>query len=166
MAEIPRRHGDRYRRIGRKSRTCRQHGCAHTIQYTKENFVERVREITAGEGVPVVYDSVGKDTWEGSLDCLQPLGLMVSFGNSSGPVAPINIGQLATKGSLYLTRPALATYTAKRDDLEAMAKDLFSAIANGVIKVNVRQLYALKDASQAHRDLEARKTTGSTVLTP
>jgi NADPH:quinone reductase len=149
-----------------KAELARQHGCAHTIQYAKENFVARVREITGGKGVPVVYDSVGKDTWEGSLDCLQPFGLMVSFGNSSGPVAPVNIGQLATKGSLYVTRPALATYTAERADLEAMAEDLFSVIASGVVKTEVRQVYALKDAAQAHRDLEGRKTTGSTVLTP
>ena len=149
-----------------KAELAKHHGCTHTIQYTTENFAERVREITDGRGVPVVYDSVGKDTWEGSLNCLQPFGLMVSFGNSSGAVPPVNIGQLAAKGSLYLTRPALATYTAKREDLEAMAADLFEVIANGSVKTEVRQIYALKDAAQAHIDLEARKTSGSSVLTP
>ena len=121
---------------------------------------------TRGAGVPVVFDSVGKDTWEGSLDCLQPLGLMVSFGNASGAVPPINIGQLAAKGSLYLTRPILATYTAKREDLEATAKDLFDVIASGKVKPTIGKTYALKDAAQAQTDLEGRKTTGSIVLLP
>lgn len=149
-----------------KAALARAHGCTHTIVYTRENFVERVRELTSGTGVPVVYDSVGKDTWDGSLDCLQPLGLMVSFGSSSGPVPPVNIGQLALKGSLYVTRPALATYVARREDLEATARDLFDVVASGKVKIELRQTYALKDAARAHRDLESRKTTGSTVLLP
>ena len=142
------------------------HGYDHVIDYTKENFAERVREITGGKGVDVVYDSVGKDTWDDSLSCLQPMGLMVSFGNTSGPVAPVNIGQLAAKGSLFVTRPALATYTAKPKDLQAMAKDLFDVLASGQVKAKVSQTYALKEAAQAHRDLEGSKTVGSTILLP
>lgn len=147
-----------------KAALARAHGCTHTILYTKEKFADRVRELTGGAGVPVVYDSVGKDTWDDSLSCLQPMGLMVSFGNTSGPVAPINIGQLAAKGSLFVTRPALATYTAKPADLKEMAKDLFEALAKGHVKAEVSQTYALKDAAQAHRDLEGSKTVGSTVF--
>lgn len=147
-----------------KAALARANGCTHTILYTKEKFADRVRELTGGAGVPVVYDSVGKDTWDDSLSCLQPMGLMVSFGNTSGPVAPINIGQLAAKGSLFVTRPALATYTAKPADLKEMAKDLFEALAKGHVKAEVSQTYALKDAAQAHRDLESSKTVGSTVL--
>jgi NADPH2:quinone reductase len=125
-----------------------------------------VREITGGAGVPVVYDSVGKDTFEGSLDCLAPRGLMTSFGNASGPPPPFSILTLSTKGSLYLTRPALATYVARRDELEQAAAELFDVVLRGVVKVEIRQSYALRDAARAHRDLEARKTTGSTVLIP
>ncbi|MGY4155558.1 NADPH2:quinone reductase [Bradyrhizobium sp. USDA 4461] len=149
-----------------KAALARANGCDHTILYKSENFASRVRELTSGEGVPVVYDSVGKDTWDGSLACLQPFGLMVSFGNSSGAVPPVNIGQLAAKGSLYVTRPALATYIAKRVDLDAAVRELFDVIGSGKVKVEVRQRYALKDAAQAHQDLEQRKTTGSTVLVP
>jgi len=149
-----------------KAALAKANGCTHTIIYRKENFANRVRELTGGAGVPVVYDSVGKDTWDDSLSCLQPMGLMVSFGNTSGPVAPVNIGQLAAKGSLFVTRPALATYTAKPKDLQAMAKDLFDVLASGQVKAKVSQTYALKEAAQAHRDLEGSKTVGSTILLP
>ncbi len=149
-----------------KATLAKAHGCEHTIVYTRENFFERVKEITGGKGVPVVYDSVGKLTFMGSLDCLQPLGMMVSFGNASGPVDPFSPAILAPKGSLFLTRPTLVHYTAKRDDLVACANDLFDAVKSGKVKIEIAQRYALKDAAQAHRDLEARKTTGSTVLTP
>jgi len=115
--------------------------------------------------VPVVYDGVGKDTWEGSLNCLQPRGLMVSFGNASGAVPPVNLGILSTKGSLYVTRPTLATHVAKREDLVRGANELFDVVSKGIVKIEVNQTYALKDAAQAHRDLESRKTTGSTVFT-
>jgi NADPH2:quinone reductase len=148
-----------------KAALARAHGCEHTIVYTREDFVERVKEITGGKGVPVCYDSVGKLTFMGSLDCMQPLGMMVSFGNSSGPVDPISPAILAPKGSLFLTRPTLVTYTAKREDLVACASDLFEVVGSGKVKIEIAQRYALKDAAQAHRDLEARKTTGSTVLT-
>jgi len=147
-----------------KAALAKAHGCTHTILYTKEKFADRVRELTNGAGVPVVYDSVGKDTWDDSLSCLRPMGLMVSFGNTSGPVAPFNIGQLAAKGSLFLTRPALTTYVAKPDDLREMAKDLFEALAKGHVKAEVSQTFALKDAAQAHLALENGKTVGSTVL--
>jgi NADPH2:quinone reductase len=149
-----------------KAALAKAHGCEHTIVYTRENFVERVKEITGGKGVPVVYDSVGKLTFMGSLDCLQPLGMMVSFGNASGAVDPIAPTIFAAKGSLYLTRPTLVTYTAKREDLVACANDLFDVVKSGKVKIEIAQRYALKDAAQAHGDLEARKTTGSTVLTP
>lgn len=149
-----------------KAALAKANGCTHTILYKSENVAERVRALTGGAGVPVVYDSVGKDSWESSLDCLQPMGLMVSFGNTSGPVSGINIGQLAAKGSLYVTRPVLATYVAKREDLEATAADLFDAIATGKVRPRVGQSYELKDAAQAHRDLEAGRTTGSTLLLP
>jgi NADPH:quinone reductase len=141
-------------------------GCAHVINYSTENFTQRVKEITGGKGVPVVYDSVGKSTWEGSLDCLQPRGMMVSFGNASGAVAPVNIGILAQKGSLYLTRPTLVNYTATRADLEETANSLFSVVSSGKVKVEVSGTYKLADAAQAHRDLEGRKTTGSIILVP
>jgi NADPH2:quinone reductase len=149
-----------------KARLARAHGCDHPIVYTRESFVERVREITGGRGVPVVYDSVGKDTFEGSLDCLSPLGLLVSFGNSSGPVAPFSILTLSAKGSLYLTRPTLATHIAHREDLVAAGRELFEVVRSGAVKVEVRHSYALRDAARAHRDLESRATTGSAVLIP
>ena len=149
-----------------KAKLARENGAAHTIIYTKEDFQARVMEITGGKKVPIVYDSVGKDTFMKSLDCLQPRGLMVSFGNASGAVGPTDLGILATKGSLYITRPSLIAYTAKRDELVAAAKELFDMVSSGKVKVGPRQSYALKDAAQAHRDLEGRKTTGSTVLIP
>ncbi len=149
-----------------KAALARAHGCDHAIVYTRENFTQRVKEITGGALLPVVYDSVGKDTFVGSLDCLRPMGMMVSFGNSSGPTAPFDAGMLASRGSLFFTRPSLMHYTAKRADLVASAKDLFDVILSGKVKIEVRQRYALKDAVQAHRDLEARKTTGSTLLVP
>jgi NADPH2:quinone reductase len=149
-----------------KATLARAHGCDHTILYRHESIVERVREITGGEGVPVVYDSIGKDTFEASLDCLRPRGILVSFGNASGPVAPFDPGILAQKGSLYITRPTLMTYTASREDLLASAKELFEVVLSGAVKIEIGQTYALADAAQAHRDLEARKTTGSTVLIP
>ncbi len=149
-----------------KAALAREHGAAHTILYTKEDFVAKVNEITGGKKVPVVYDSVGKDTFMKSLDCLQVRGLMVIFGNSSGAVPPIDVGILNPKGSLYVTRPSLNGYVAKRDELLASAKDLFDMVLSGKVKISPRQTYALKDAGEAHRDLEARKTTGSTVLIP
>jgi NADPH:quinone reductase len=141
-------------------------GCDHVINYNTEDFVKRVAEITGGKKCPVVYDGVGKDTFAKSLDCLSPLGLMVSYGAASGKVEPFNTGDLAAKGSLYLTRPTLDTYIAKREDLVATANDLFAVVGTGTVKIDINQTYALKDAAQAHRDLEARKTTGSTVLLP
>ncbi len=149
-----------------KAELAKAHGCAHTINYNKENFVERVKEITAGRGVPVVYDSIGKDTFIGSLDCLAPLGMMVSFGAASGPVPPFSLNELASRGSLFITRPSLFNYIAKREDLDAMAADLFDMVISGKVKIEINQRYALQDAAQAHRDLEARKTTGSTILIP
>ena len=149
-----------------KAELARRHGCDEVIVYTRENFVERVKELTAGQGVPVVYDSVGKDTFEGSLDCLRPLGVLVLYGQASGPVPPFNIGQLMTKGSLYLTRPTLVNYTATREDLMAGSKELFDVVQSGAVKITVQQTYPLRDAAAAHAGLEARKTTGSTVLLP
>lgn len=149
-----------------KATLAKAHGYDHVINYRTENFVERVKDITKGAGVPVVYDGVGKDTWGGSLDCLAPFGLMVSFGNASGPVPPFEIATLAGKGSLYVTRPTLVTYTAKRADLVNSARALFEMVMSGKVKVEVPQTYALKDAARAHEDLEARKTTGSTLLLP
>ena len=149
-----------------KAKLARAHGCDHTIVYTRENFVERVKQLTDGKGVPVVYDGVGKDTFMQSLDCLRPRGLMVSFGNASGAVGPTDLGILAAKGSLYVTRPTLNTYAAKRDDLLELTKDLFDLVKSGKVKIEVNHRYPLKDAVQAHRDLEARKTTGSTVFVP
>ncbi|WP_206932186.1 NADPH:quinone reductase [Roseococcus thiosulfatophilus] len=148
-----------------KAELARAHGADHVV-LTSEDLPSAVKKITGGAMVPVVYDSVGRDTFMPSLDCLAPLGFMVSYGNASGPVPPIDIGVLAAKGSLYLTRPTLASYTAKREDLVAVANDLFDVVAKGAVKMNVNQRYKLKDAAQAHRDLEARKTTGSTVLLP
>ena len=149
-----------------KAKLAKAHGYDHVINYREQNFVEEVLKITKGIKLPVVYDGVGKDTWTGSLDCLQPRGLMVSFGNASGAVPPVNLGILATKGSLYVTRPTLGNYVAKREELVANANELFDVVKKGIVKIEVNQTYALKDAAQAHRDLESRKTTGSTVLIP
>ena len=149
-----------------KAELARAHGCDHPILYNEEAWVERVREITNGDGVPVVYDGVGQATFEGSLDCLRPFGLLASFGQASGSVPPFNLGLLAAKGSLYLTRPSLMTYVAKREDLVANARELFDVVGKGAVEIAVRQTYPLKDAAQAHRDLESRKTTGATVLIP
>lgn len=149
-----------------KGELAKAHGCDHVINYSTENFVARVREITGGEGVPVVYDGVGKDTFMGSLDCLRPLGMLVTYGNASGPVPPLDLLLLSQKGSLFVTRPTIMSYTAKRPDLEALGAELFDVVASGKVKIEVHQRYALKDAAQAHRDLEARKTTGSTILLP
>jgi len=149
-----------------KAALARAHGCTHTINYNTENFVERVKEITEGRGVPVVYDSIGKDTFTGSLDCLAPLGMLVSFGSASGPVPPFGMQELASRGSLYVTRPTLFTHTARRADLEAMAADLFGMVESGKVRIEINQRYPLAEAAQAHRDLEARKTTGSTILVP
>ncbi|HKF71577.1 MAG TPA: quinone oxidoreductase [Stellaceae bacterium] len=148
-----------------KAKLAKAHGCDHPIIYTKEDFVERVKEITKGEKLPVVYDAIGKDTWPKSLDCLRPFGLLVSFGQASGAIGPVDLGILAAKGSLYITRPTLNTYAAKRADMVAMARDLFDAVLSGAVKIEVNQTYPLKDAAQAHRDLHARKNTGSTVFT-
>lgn len=148
-----------------KASIAKAHGCDHTIIYTREKFPERVKEITGGRGVPVVFDSVGKDTFYGSLECLQPRGLVAVFGNGSGPVTGVDLGVLA-KGSYYVTRPTLMTYTALRSDLEASAKELFDVVKSGKVKIEINQRYALADAAQAHRDLEGRKTTGSTVFKP
>jgi len=147
-----------------KADLAKAHGADHVIDYSREDFVARVKEITGGKGVPVVYDSVGKDTFLKSLDCLSPLGLMVLFGASSGAVPDFNPGVLAGKGSLYLTRPTLNTYNAKVEDLRASAKRLFDQVLSGAVKPNIGQTYKLSEAGQAHTDLEARKTTGSTVL--
>jgi NADPH:quinone reductase len=147
-----------------KAAIAKAHGCDYPVVYTRDDFVKRVAEITNGKKLPVVYDSVGKDTFVKSLDCLQPYGLMVSFGNASGPVENLNLGLLASKGSLYLTRPTLNTYGAKRENLVAMAKELFDVVLSGAVKIEVNQTYPLKDAAKAHRDLESRKTTGSTVF--
>jgi NADPH2:quinone reductase len=149
-----------------KARAAKEAGAAHVIVYTRENFVERVKEITGGKGVPVVYDSVGKDTFPASLDCLQPRGLFVTFGNASGPIAAFNTGILAQKGSLYLTRPTLATYSAKRADLLAMADELFGMVRSGAVKADVRQEFPLRDAAEAHRAIESRRTMGTTLLVP
>jgi NADPH2:quinone reductase len=147
-----------------KAELAKAHGCDHVIVYGRESFVERVKELTDGAGVPVVYDSVGKDTFTDSLDCLQPRGLMVSFGNSSGAVESFSPSLLAAKGSLYLTRPTLATHIRTREDLEMTTNDLFDVISKGVVTVDINQSYSLQNAPQAHRELEGRKTTGSSVL--
>ncbi|MGK2944629.1 MAG: quinone oxidoreductase family protein [Desulfuromonadales bacterium] len=149
-----------------KAELAKAHGCDYPLLYREEDWVARVREITADEGVAVVYDSVGRDTFIKSLDCLRPLGMLVSFGQASGPVGPFDPGLLAAKGSLFLTRPTLMTYTARRDDLLASAAELFEVVQSGAVKIEVKQTYPLSEAAQAHRDLEARKTTGSTVLIP
>ena len=149
-----------------KAVLAKAHGCDHTIIYTRENFVERVKEITSGRGVRVVYDSIGKDTFMGSLECLRPMGMMVLFGAASGPVAPFDLGLLAKMGSLFITRPTLFTYIAQRSDLLAISGDLFDVVTSGKVRIEVNQTYALRDAAQAQIDLVARKTTGSTVLLP
>lgn len=142
------------------------HGCDHPILYRSDDFVERVRALTGGEGVQVVYDSVGRDTFERSLNCLRPLGLMVSFGQSSGPVPPVPLPALSSRGSLYLTRPTLAAYTATREALLEGAEELFGMVESNVVRIEINQSYRLEDAVQAHRDLEARRTTGASVLIP
>ena len=144
----------------------REQGCVHVINSSKENVVERVRELTGGKGVPVVYDGVGQATLMTSLDCLQPRGLLVSFGNASGPVKSFDLGLLAAKGSLYVTRPTLMSYTAADADLRETASDLVEIVKSGKVKIPVNQRYRLADAVEAHRDLEARRTTGSTVFIP
>ena len=148
-----------------KAKIAKAHGCDHPIVYSREDFVARVKENTRDQKLPVVYDSVGKDTFMKSLDCLRPRGLMVSFGQSSGPVGPVDLGIFAQKGSLFFTRPTLNTYAAARGDLLAMAKDLFDVVLSGAVKIEINQTYPLKEAAQAHRDLESRKTVGSTVFT-
>ena len=150
----------------KKADLAKQHGCHHPIIYTKQNFVDRVKRLTKGTGVPVVYDSIGKATFPASLDCLQPRGLFVSFGNASGPIPDFSPGILSVKGSLFMTRPTLFDYVATRKELEANARDLINVVKKGVVKIEINQTYALKDAAKAHRDLEGRKTTGSTVLLP
>ncbi len=149
-----------------KAELARAHGYHHVIDYRTEDFVARVKEITGGKKCDVVYDSVGKDTFAGSLDCLRPLGMMVSFGQSSGAVPPFSVNILSQKGSLFLTRPTLFTYTATRAGLEQSANGLFDVVGRGIVRIEVNQRYALKDAAQAHRDLEGRRTTGATVLLP
>jgi len=148
-----------------KCALAKEHGAAHVINYAKEDFLARVKEITGGKGVKVVYDSVGKDTWEKSLDCLQPFGLMACFGAASGAPAPFAVGLLAAKGSIYVTRQTVFTHIATRETTQAMADDLFEAVTSGKVKIRIDQRYPLEQVEQAHRDLEARKTTGSTVLT-
>ncbi|CAH0139295.1 Quinone oxidoreductase 1 [Massilia sp. Bi118] len=149
-----------------KAALAKSHGAAHVINYNTEDVVQRVLEITEGAKVPVVYDSVGKDTFIRSLDCLQPRGLMVSFGNSSGAVPAFALSELVSRGSLYITRPTLATYAAKREDLEAMAADLFQMVSSGQVKIEIHQRFPLADAAQAHIALESRRTTGKTILLP
>ncbi|MBI3852483.1 MAG: quinone oxidoreductase [Verrucomicrobia bacterium] len=149
-----------------KAALAKKAGCKHVIVTAREKFVESVKEITKGKGVPVVYDGVGKDTFMDSLDCLSPLGLMVSFGNASGPVAAFNPAVLSQKGSLFLTRPTLFHYTDRREDLVRAARELFAVVKRKAVKIAINQTYPLREAAQAHRDLEARKTTGSTVLLP
>jgi NADPH2:quinone reductase len=149
-----------------KCALAREHGAAFTINYKTEDFAARVKEITGGAGVKVVYDSIGKDTWDKSLDCLRPFGLMASFGNASGPAAPFAPGLLGAKGSLYVTRQTLFTHIATREATQSMADELFGMVTSGKVKIRIDQRYALKDVAQAHRDLEARKTTGSSVLMP
>jgi NADPH2:quinone reductase len=149
-----------------KAALAKAHGCAHTIDYTKEDFAKRVLEINGGKKLPVVFDSIGKDTWEKSLDCIAPLGYMISFGNASGAVPPVALTTLSAKGSLYVQRPTLMTYTATRPLLEETASDLFAAVTSGKVKIEVNQRFALKDAGESHIALAGRKTTGSTVLVP
>jgi NADPH:quinone reductase len=148
-----------------KAELARAHGCEHPIVYTREDFAARVKEITGGRGVDVVYDSVGQTTYMQSLDCLRPMGMLVLFGQSSGPVPPFDLSLLAQKGSLFITRPTLMTYTARREDLLAHARDLFEVVLNGAVRIEAARTYPLSEAARAHRDLEARKTTGSSVFT-
>jgi NADPH2:quinone reductase len=148
-----------------KCALAKEHGAAYVINYTTEDFLARVKDITGGRGVKVVYDSIGKDTWDKSLDCLAPFGLMASFGNASGPVAPFSPGILGPKGSLYVTRQTLFTHIATRESTQAMADELFAMVASGQIVVRIDQRYRLEEVQQAHRDLEARKTTGCSILT-
>jgi NADPH2:quinone reductase len=148
-----------------KCALARAHGAAHVVNYRTENFVERVKEITRGVGVKAVMDSVGKDTWEGSLDCLRPLGMMISFGAASGAVPPFSVGTLAAKGSLYVTRPTLFTHVAKRETCQEMADDLFAMVGGGRVKIEISQRFPLERVADAHRALEARETTGATILT-
>ena len=149
-----------------KAELARAHGCDAPIRYDRDDVVSRVRELTDGKGVPVVYDSVGQSTFEQSLDCLAPLGTLVSFGQSSGSIPPVNLGILSQKGSLYVTRPTLMTYTAAREDLLASANELFDVVQRGSVKINIHQRFALREAADAHRALEGRQTTGSTLLLP
>jgi NADPH2:quinone reductase len=149
-----------------KAQLAKEYGCTHVINYKTEDFVKRTKELTNGQGVDVVYDAVGKDTYPGSLDCLKPLGLWVTFGNASGAITNFDILALSAKGSLYATRPTLGTYIAKRADLLANAGELFDMVTKGIVKISVNHTYPLKDAGKAHQDLEARKTTGSIVLLP
>jgi NADPH:quinone reductase len=149
-----------------KAELARAHGCAHVIRYDREDVVARVREITQGKGVPVVYDSVGKSTFDSSLDCLAPFGMLVSFGQSSGKIPPVDLGILSQKGSLYVTRPTLMTYTAARSDLLASVKELLEVVTSGAVKIRINQRLPLRDAAEAHRALEGRRTTGSTLLLP
>jgi NADPH2:quinone reductase len=149
-----------------KAALAKAHGCTHPILYTKDDFVARVKDITKGAGVPVVYDSVGKDTFYKSLDCLAPLGLMASFGQSSGPYGAVDVGILAAKGSLFLTRPSLGTYIAKREDLDKVSGELFDVVTSGAVKIEITQTFPLKNAAESHRALEGRRTTGSVVLLP
>lgn len=149
-----------------KAELARTNGCDHPILYSTEDFTARIKELTDGQGVDVVYDSVGKTTFTASLDCLRPMGMMVSFGQASGPLEPLETGILAQKGALFLTRPTLMVYTAKRQDLLEHAWDLFEVIQKGVVKIDVHQTYPLSEVAQAHRDLEGRKTTGKTLLLP
>ena len=149
-----------------KAELARAHGCDHPILYNEEDFQKRTRELTDGKGVRVVYDGIGKDTFDASLDCLGLRGMMVTFGNASGPVPPLDLLKLSAKGGLFVTRPSLANYTASRDELLGSANALFDMVGKGIVKIEINQTYALKDAANAHRDLEARKTTGSTILIP
>ena len=149
-----------------KADLAKANGCDHPIVYTRDNFVEKVLEITGGKKLPVVYDSIGKDTWPASLDVLRPRGTMVSFGQASGPIPPVDLGIFAQKGSLVFTRPTLMTFTATKEGLAEMANDLFAAVSSGKVKINIDQTYALADIVKAHQDLEGRKTTGSTVILP
>jgi NADPH2:quinone reductase len=149
-----------------KAALAKSYGCDHTILYTKEDFVARTKELTNGKGVNVVYDSIGKDTFMQSLDCIKPRGMMVTYGNASGPVSPIDVGILGVKGSLKLTRPTVMTYAHDRSLLEPMSAELFDKVVSGKIKIEINQRYQLQDAAQAHRDLEDRKTTGSTIFLP